>query len=93
MGVSFCMSAHVQKMRRIAQPLNPEASISNLKFSMLTDERIDLRRNLVEVVSFQFIRRYDPQRVGGDNFCLHHANPPSWLVGLQWPAMIEQEWA
>jgi hypothetical protein len=32
---------------------------------------------LSEVVRFQFIRRYDPQRIGGDNFCLDHATHPS----------------
>jgi hypothetical protein len=30
---------------------------------MLTNERVDLRRNLAEVVSVQFIRQRDPQRI------------------------------
>jgi len=42
-------------------------------FAMLTDESIDLRRNLAEVVRLQFIRHHDLQRVGGDNLCLDHA--------------------
>ena len=33
-------------------------------FPMLTDERVDLRRNLAEVVSVQFIRQRDPQGIG-----------------------------
>jgi hypothetical protein len=41
---------------------------------MLSDESIDLRRNLKKVGSFQFLRRDDPQRIVGDNFGLDHAN-------------------
>ena len=37
-------------------------------FAMLTDERIDLGRNLEEVVSFQFPRRNDFHHIGRDNF-------------------------
>ena len=32
-------------------------------FSLLTDERIDLRRNMAEVVSFQLFRRRDSHRI------------------------------
>ncbi|MFZ0693500.1 MAG: hypothetical protein WAN51_05000 [Alphaproteobacteria bacterium] len=46
-------------------------------FAVLTDERIDLRSNLAEVVGLQFIRRHDPQRIGSENFCLDHAKSPS----------------
>src|SRR5664279_2790437 len=48
-------------------------------FSVLTDEGIDLRRNLAEVVGIQFLRRRDFQSVGGDSLCLDHAKPLSWL--------------
>jgi hypothetical protein len=39
---------------------------------MLADEGINLRRNLKEVVSFQFLGRRDFHRIGGDNFDLEH---------------------
>lgn len=39
---------------------------------VLTDKGIDLRRNLAEVVGFQFLRRHDLQYIGGNNFCLDH---------------------
>jgi hypothetical protein len=60
--------------RRSILPTVESGSIDQQSdFSMLTDERIDLRCNLSKVVSFQFLRRSDPQRIGGDNFCLDHA--------------------
>jgi hypothetical protein len=46
-------------------------------FSILPDDRIDLRRNLREIVNVQFLRRNDFQRIGGDNFYFYHANSPS----------------
>ena len=45
-------------------------------FPTLTDERIDLRHNLVEVVSLQFIRRDDLQCVSPDKLCLDHIKTP-----------------
>jgi len=46
-------------------------------FPVLTDERIYVRRNIVKVVGFQFLRRRDPQRIGGNHFCLDQADTPS----------------
>src|SRR5208282_3058348 len=45
-------------------------------FPVLTDHRIDLRRNLAEVVRLQFRRCRDPQYVVGNDFCLDHVKPP-----------------
>jgi hypothetical protein len=46
-------------------------------FPVLTNERIDLRSDLAEIVGFQFLWSRDSQRVGGDCFCLYHVKPPS----------------
>jgi hydrogenase expression/formation protein HypE len=45
-------------------------------FPVLSNERIDLRCNLSEVVGVQFLWGRDSQRVGEDSFCLYHVKPP-----------------
>jgi hypothetical protein len=45
---------------------------------MLFDERVDLRSNLEEVVSFQFVWRFDFHRIARDNFYLDHGKIPLW---------------
>ena len=44
---------------------------------MLAYEGINLRRNLKEVIGFQFLGCRDFHRIGGDNFHLEHMNTPS----------------
>jgi hypothetical protein len=62
--------------RNILPAFEPTSIDQQSDLSMLLDERVDLRGNLAEIVSFQFLRCYDPQRVGRDSFCLDHANLP-----------------
>ena len=67
--VVFYEPGMIFKSRYILPAVESGSIDQQSDFAMLTDERIDLRRNLAEVVSFQFIRRDDPQRIGGDNLC------------------------
>jgi hypothetical protein len=58
--------------RNIFPAVEPGSIDQQSDLPMLSDESIDLSRNLEKVVSFQFLRRDDPQRLVGDNFCLDH---------------------
>src|SRR5450631_465686 len=60
------------KCRNILPPVESGCINQQFYFAMLTDEGIELRRNLTKVVGFQFLRRHDFQGVGSDNFCLDH---------------------
>src|SRR5271165_6496659 len=66
------------KSRKILPAVETGSIDQQSDFPMLTDERIDLWCDLAKVVSFQFLRRNDPQRIGGDNLGLDHAKTPSW---------------
>jgi hypothetical protein len=59
--------------RNIFPTVEPGSVDQQSDFSVLSDERVDLRRDLAEVISFQFPRRNDFQHIGGDNFCGDHA--------------------
>jgi len=76
--VVFYEASMIFKSRDILPAVETGSINQQSDFPVLTDERIDLRRNLAEVVGFQFLRRRDPQRVGGDSFCPDDARPPSW---------------
>ena len=68
------------KSRYILPAVEPGSIDQQPDLPMLPNERIDLRGNLAEVVSFQFIRRRDPQRIGGDNLSLDDGETCSFVV-------------
>jgi hypothetical protein len=65
------------KGRDILPAAEPGSINQQPDLPVLTDNRIDLRRNLAKVVSFQFIRYRDPQYVAGNSVCLDHVKSPS----------------
>ena len=66
--VPFYESSMTFECRNIFPTVEPGCINQQSDFPILTDERIDLGRNLEEVVSFQFPRRNDFHHIGRDNF-------------------------
>jgi hypothetical protein len=74
--VTFYEPSMISKGCNILPAVESRSVNQQSDFPVSTDDRIDLRRNLAEVVSLQFLRCRDPQYVVRNNFRLNHVKSP-----------------
>src|ERR1035441_7229075 len=79
--VTFYESSMIFEGRDILPAVEPGGINQQHNLAVLTDNRIDLRRNLRKVVGLNFVRHQDPQHVARDNVSLDHVKSPSVQAG------------